>query len=746
MSDRTTDKHPPFHIELAEKVLENLKTHNSLYTPGWTNGVAELPLNPVSNRRYRGGNLLNLWLTSMNRGWNDPRWMTYKQATEQGAQVRRGERGSRIVFVQSTRQVPVVNEQGNLVRDEEGNVKTKNVLLDRPIIRQSFVFNGTQIDGLPPRESNTRTFEPLDAAEKILSGSGATIRHDQLSRAFYRPSTDSIHMPLRSQFETADLYYATALHELCHWTGHESRLARLSSAPFGSEEYAKEELRAEIGSLLLTREIGITDDSTRAIGYLSSWVSLLEEQPRAILTACADAEQIRSYLMALNKEQALEGEDLEEQRSSLTVPVTSTAASLVANQAPTTGERTYLVVPYAEKDEAKAVAKLNGFSIMWDRGAKAWFVPSGIDPSPMSQWMVGSRPVQQPLSLREDPARAFGEKLREIGLVVTEPELDGTIKRVPLIGESSRKKDGAYVGTLDDIPHGWGKNYKTGEEVRWRMSQEASPNANDSRELLEAAIRKAEQAVEARKEIARTVAKSITASLETMAPASSEHPYLVRKGIDAAGLFEDERGRLVVPLRSLEGGVTTLQRISADGTKRLERGGAKKGRFFVASEKPPEVAPCVVIAEGLATAKTIAASLTSSEHHSSVSVLMAVDAYNLMAVAEGVRAVNEKALIVFAADRDPPREGQELGVGQRYAKEAAKQVSGVVVVPEFIGFGRSASLNDFNDLFLKEGLFAVQRQIEAPIGDGLAQQEAISKRFSPEETNQPQYSVAGRGL
>jgi putative DNA primase/helicase len=383
---------------------------------------------------------------------------------------------------------------------------------------------------------------------------------------------------------------------------------------------------------------------------------------------------------------------------------------------------------------------------MWDRGAKAWFVPSGIDPSPMSQWMVGSRPVQQPLSLREDPARAFGEKLREIGLVVTEPELDGTIKRVPLIGESSRKKDGAYVGTLDDIPHGWGKNYKTGEEVRWRMSQEASPNANDSRELLEAAIRKAEQAVEARKEIARTVAKSITASLETMAPASSEHPYLVRKGIDAAGLFEDERGRLVVPLRSLEGGVTTLQRISADGTKRLERGGAKKGRFFVASEKPPEVAPCVVIAEGLATAKTIAASLTSSEHHSSVSVLMAVDAYNLMAVAEGVRAVNEKALIVFAADRDPPREGQELGVGQRYAKEAAKQVSGVVVVPEFIGFGRSASLNDFNDLFLKEGLFAVQRQIEAPIGDGLAQQEAISKRFSPEETNQPQYSVAGRGL
>ena len=746
MSDRTTDKHPPFHVELAQKVIENLKTHNSLYTPGWTNGVAELPLNPVSNRRYRGGNLLNLWLTSMNRGWNDPRWMTYKQATEQGAQVRRGERGSRIVFVQSTRQVPVINEQGTVVRDEEGKVKTKNVLLDRPIIRQSFVFNGTQVDGLPPLESKTRSFEPLDAAEQILSGSGATIRNDQLSRAFYRPSTDSIHMPMRSQFETAELYYATALHELCHWTGHESRLARLSSALFGSEEYAKEELRAEIGSLLLTREIGITDDSNRAIGYLSSWVSLLEEQPRAILTACADAEQIRSYLMALVKEQTLEEQEREEQKSSLIVPVTTAVTSLVANHAPTPGERTYLVVPYAEKDEAKAVAKASGFSILWDRKEKAWFVPSGIDPSPVSQWMVGSRPVEQPLTSREDPVRAFGEKLSEIGLFVTEPVLDGTIKRVSLSFESERKKDGAYVGTLEDIPHGWGKNYKTGEEVRWRMSHEASYTASDSRKLLEAAIQRQEKALEARKEMARTVAETSTASLATMPPASSEHPYLVRKGVDAGRLFEDDRGRLVVPLRSIEGGVTTLQRISADGTKRLERGGAKKGSFFVASEKPPEAAPCVVIAEGLATAKTIAASLAAGQHHDNVSVLMAVDAYNLMAVAEGVRAVNEKALIVFAADRDPPREGQELGVGQRYAQAAATQVNGVVVVPEFIGFGRAASLTDFNDLFLTEGLFAVQRQIEAPITEALTQQAAISKSSSPEEIQESHYSVAGRGL
>jgi antirestriction protein ArdC/phage/plasmid primase-like uncharacterized protein len=739
MSDRTTtdntttDKHPPFHIELAQKVLENLKNHNSLFTPGWTNGVAELPLNPVSNRRYRGGNLLNLWLTSMNRGWNDPRWMTYKQATEQGAQVRRGERGSRIVFVQSTRQVPIVNEQGNLIRDEEGNVKTKNVLLDRPMIRQSFVFNGTQIDGLPPRESNTRTFEPLDAAEQILSSSGATIRHDQLSRAFYRPSTDSIHMPMRSQFETADLYYATALHELCHWTGHESRLARLSSPPFGSEEYAKEELRAEIGSLLLTREIGITDDSTRAIGYLSSWVSLLEEQPRAILTACADAEQIRSYLMALTKEQSQEEELIER-------PNKAVVTSALAKQQNSLGERTYLVVPYAEKDEAKTVAKANGFSIMWDKKEKAWFVPSGVDVSPMAKWMVGNSPVQEPLALREDPARAFGEKLREIGLVVVEPELDGTIKRVSLAGESSRKKDGAYVGTLDDIPHGWGKNYKTGEEVRWRMSQEALYTKNDALKLIEAATKKEEQAIEARKEIARSVAQSITASLETMAPASSEHPYLVRKGVDGAGLFEDDRGRLVVPLSSLDGSVTTLQRISADGTKRLERGGAKKGSFFVASSISPKCAPCVVIAEGLATAKSIAAALSNSEHRADVSVVMAVDAYNLMAVAERVRGANEKALIVFAADRDPPREGQELGVGQRYAKEAAERVSGVVVVPEFISFGRAHLLTDFNDLAQKEGLLVVARQIEVPLEKGLYNQE---KAISNQENL---YSVTGRAL
>jgi putative DNA primase/helicase len=200
MSDHPSDKHPPFHVELAEKILENLKTNGSLYTPGWIAASPELPFNPVSNNRYRGGNLVNLWMTGMLKGWNDPRWMTYKQAQEHGYQVRRGEKGSRIVFVQSTRQVPERNDSGGVVRDEQGNPKTTLIALERPFIRHSFVFNGTQIDGLPPLKPRAKEFEPITEAEKILSASGASLHHDQLSRAFYRPSTDSIHLPQRSQF------------------------------------------------------------------------------------------------------------------------------------------------------------------------------------------------------------------------------------------------------------------------------------------------------------------------------------------------------------------------------------------------------------------------------------------------------------------------------------------------------------------------------------------------------------------
>ena len=138
-----------------------------------------------------------------------------------------------------------------------------------------------------------------------MANSGAVIRHEPGDRAFYRPSTDSITLPERNQFPTADNYYATALHELGHWTGHPSRLDRDLAHPFGSEGYAREELRAEIASLMLGERLEIGHDPGQHAAYVGSWVKALKEDPKEIFRAASDAERISGYVMDFEREQEL---------------------------------------------------------------------------------------------------------------------------------------------------------------------------------------------------------------------------------------------------------------------------------------------------------------------------------------------------------------------------------------------------------------------------------------------------------
>ena len=169
------------------------------------------------------------------------------------------------------------------------------VELERPRSFVFTVFNAEQIDGLPAIERpEKRDWDPVQRAEDIIAASGARIEHKAGNRAFYRASEDKIVLPRQEQFQSADGYYSTALHELGHWTGHSSRLDReVGRNPFGSIEYAKEELRAEIASMMLGAEVGLSgreDDSHAA--YVGSWCKVLEDDPREIFRAAADAEKI----------------------------------------------------------------------------------------------------------------------------------------------------------------------------------------------------------------------------------------------------------------------------------------------------------------------------------------------------------------------------------------------------------------------------------------------------------------------
>jgi len=300
-----------FHEQVAENLIEQLKKGVAPWQKPWEPGdlLAVLPMNPTTGKRYRGINSLNL----MSRAYTDPRWLTYKQAISLGAQVRKGEKSTLVQYWKFTDERIKIDDNNNPVLNTEGQPIKEQVRLERPRVFYAAVFNAQQMDNLPELSIKAPDWDPLERAEHILQASHAVIHHGEADRAFYRPSTDSIHLPHKHQFPTPDRYYATALHELGHWTGHESRLNRDLAHPFGSEGYGREELRAEIASMLLSGELGIGHDPGQHVAYVNSWIKALQEDPTEIFRAAADAEKIQDYVLALSQQQEIAQEvDAEE--------------------------------------------------------------------------------------------------------------------------------------------------------------------------------------------------------------------------------------------------------------------------------------------------------------------------------------------------------------------------------------------------------------------------------------------------
>ncbi|WP_176331816.1 zincin-like metallopeptidase domain-containing protein [Burkholderia vietnamiensis] len=303
--DENMEPKKPFHEVVAEKLIEQLKAGTAPWQRPWEPGQpnAYLPFNPTTGKRYKGINAIHL----MAQGRSDGRWMTYKQAAAVGAQVRRGEKGTPVQYWKFSEEQDKLDDNGRPVLDAKGQPVKETVMLERPRVFFATVFNAEQIDGLPPlTPPKEQTWNAVERAEHILNASGAKITHAPGDRAFYRPSTDSITLPERGQFPSADRYYATALHELGHWTGHPSRLDRDMAHPFGSEGYAKEELRAEIASMILGDELGIGHDPGQHAAYVASWIKVLQDEPMEVFRAAADAEKIHDYVLAFEQKQVQE--------------------------------------------------------------------------------------------------------------------------------------------------------------------------------------------------------------------------------------------------------------------------------------------------------------------------------------------------------------------------------------------------------------------------------------------------------
>jgi antirestriction protein ArdC len=171
----------PYYEQVAGRLIEQLEAGTAPWQKPWEPGTIHLPHNPVSGTRYRGSNAL--WLQMQERG--DPRWLTYKQAQNVGAQVRRGEKGTLVQYWKLSDRVPVKDERGKPLKDAAGNKVYRSVQLDKPKVFSAVVFNAEQIDGLPTLEVKAPNWDRHERAESVLQACGVEIRHDQADRAFY---------------------------------------------------------------------------------------------------------------------------------------------------------------------------------------------------------------------------------------------------------------------------------------------------------------------------------------------------------------------------------------------------------------------------------------------------------------------------------------------------------------------------------------------------------------------------------
>jgi antirestriction protein ArdC len=245
---------------------------------------------------YRGINVILLWLAAVRQRFTCPLWMTYRQAAELGGQVRRGEKGSLVVYASS------------FTRREAGE-NGEELEYDVPFLKSYSVFNAEQIDGLPARyyaqaEPTVQPLERIERAERFFAAAGADIRHGGQA-AYYSPAADFVQMPAFNSFHCAESYYATLAHEVTHWTRHPSRLARqFGRQRWGDEGYSMEELVAEMGAAFLSADLGLTPEVRQDhAAYIASWLKVLKHDKRAVFAAAAHAQRAADYLHQLQPSQ-----------------------------------------------------------------------------------------------------------------------------------------------------------------------------------------------------------------------------------------------------------------------------------------------------------------------------------------------------------------------------------------------------------------------------------------------------------
>jgi len=272
------------YSEITQSIIEQLENGAVPWVKPWK-ADSSADKNLVSQKPYQGINRLLLGMSSMVKGFSVPVWASYKQWEAIGANVKKGEKGTKIVFYS-----PVSKEN-----------KQTGDLEKYAVLKTYFVFNAAQVEGIDivPAEQTEKEFSTVELAEQRIIKTGAAISHGG-DAAFYMPSADRIQLPNKSAFDSEANYYATAFHELAHWTGSKNRLDRdLDKGRFGNPAYAFEELVAEMSAAFLCSDYGIQGELRHA-GYIGHWLKALREDSKAVFKAAALAQKAADYINMLD--------------------------------------------------------------------------------------------------------------------------------------------------------------------------------------------------------------------------------------------------------------------------------------------------------------------------------------------------------------------------------------------------------------------------------------------------------------
>ena len=320
--------------DFADRIITQIKAGTAPWQKPWELGDKVLPQSVSTGREYRGGNSLHLMAVASEKGYSDNRWATFEQVKATGGAVRKGEKSTKITwwdFSRTEKKFPVTDQQGRPQLDENGEQVLRG---GAPRCKIYSVFNVEQTTGMKLKElvPDKPSWQTHQDADALLKASGVKINHVAGDRAYYALKADAVTLPKPSQFPTAESYYHTANHELGHATGHESRLNRETinegiKQGFGSETYAREELRAEIAAMMTNTRLGLGHNSMEGAAYVASWVKVIKDDPKEIHYAARDAQKISDHLINPIRERLQQKDqkpDQEQQLEAAHTPVTPT--------------------------------------------------------------------------------------------------------------------------------------------------------------------------------------------------------------------------------------------------------------------------------------------------------------------------------------------------------------------------------------------------------------------------------------